>query len=114
MTTIMECFQSNCRLTGLSRLSSSSFSAVYFDLICPGVRRSRPFQRGAAQRRTCNERPYLAAIIWLRLRRAEHLVLARYSSTKRLMVFCIFGRGLDLVFGVVGAFSTLLLIAVFK
>jgi len=36
----------------------------------PRERRSRPFQRGAAQRRTCNERPYLAAVIRLRLRRA--------------------------------------------
>ena len=39
----------------------------------PRGRRSRPVQRGATERRACNERLYLAAIIRLRLRRAERL-----------------------------------------
>ena len=35
------------------------------------MRRSRPGYRGVAERRSCNKRLYLAAIIRLRLRRAE-------------------------------------------
>jgi len=38
----------------------------------PIERRSRPFQRGATQRPAWNERIYLAAILRLRLRRAEN------------------------------------------
>jgi len=34
-------------------------------------RRSRPFQRGAAQRYSCNQRNGYASSVWLRLRRAE-------------------------------------------
>jgi|GEM_PF-3687070 len=39
--------------------------------LSPVGRRSRPFQRGAAECQVWNEHVYLATIIWLRLRRAE-------------------------------------------
>jgi len=39
----------------------------------PIERRSRHFQRGAIQRTAWNERIYLAAILRLRLRRAEQI-----------------------------------------
>jgi len=50
----------------------SNCSAADPTCISPPVgRRSRPFQRGATERQAWNERIYLAAIIRLRLRRAE-------------------------------------------
>ena len=50
---------SNCSATEPTRFSP------------PCGRRSRPFQRGATEFQAWKERIYLAAIIWLRLRRAE-------------------------------------------
>ncbi|MGC8989957.1 MAG: hypothetical protein ACP5MD_07540, partial [Verrucomicrobiia bacterium] len=49
-----------------------------------------PGQRGAAERRACNEHLYPAAIIWLRVRRAEETVTQAGLCPASLQVFTLF------------------------
>ena len=64
----------NRRSAGGSRLLPSNSSSADPTRISPRGRRSRPFQRGATQRYSCNQGHCYASNIWLRLRRAERLL----------------------------------------
>jgi len=55
---------------------ASELLVRWSDSHLPPRRRSRPFQRGATECQAWNERIYVARIIWLRLRRAEMIVIA--------------------------------------
>jgi hypothetical protein len=70
---ILEDLRSDRKGRDCSRLLPSNCSTTDLNLVSPCGRRSRPFQRGAAERQAWNERIYLAAIIRLWLRRAEGL-----------------------------------------
>jgi len=75
---ILDNLLGNCRSARGSRLLPSNCSFTDPPRKSPRGRRSRPFQRGATECQAWNQRIYLAAVLWFRLRRAERS--ARYSA----------------------------------
>gem|GEM_PF-1713487 len=71
---VLENLHKNRRLADRSKLLSPSCVAIDPTPISPRGRRSRPLQRGATECQAWNERVYLAAVLRLRLRRAEKYV----------------------------------------